>query len=352
MDRSVFVRKAITSLKFELIAALALFLFPVFSAGVVIADEQSDQNRRLREIFQDARAEVRDARGNLIATLKDGVPKQVQEEDFGDEVKDIGTALRNGQLSLGGIQKNLVGNLQDELGSSSPDPTSQNALLGNGGNADALSESLFWDRPSDDGKFLEKLGQRVRFRVEFQDFEENGSRNPVANAHIATVTNPKLRLKLLYTQDLYSQEIYEIYGSRSLNGTTNGGSMTKSKRLRLDMVVGGAATNPENGNFNGMACVFGIGQPNTSVNVWAIGLHGTFNQSVMSDSSGRFRADFSDLGRGISLYGALYNCGESAESTAGLGGGEYEVCDEYGQSKQKSFLEMGLLADRFSSKDR
>lgn len=352
MDRSMSLPKTITSLKFALIAALAAFLLPISGAGEVLAGEQSDQNRRIREIFQDARAEVRDARGNVIATLKDGVAKRIPEENFEDQVKDVGTALRNGQLNLGGIQKNLVYNLQNELGSRSPSTTSHNALLGNGGNADAFSESLFWDRPADDAKFIEKLGQRVRFRVEFEGSSENGSRFPTNGAHMATVTNPKLRLRLLYTQDLYSQEIYEIYGGPSLNGTTNGNGMIPSKKLRLDLVVGGAATNPSNGNFLGLACVFGTGQPNTSVNVWAIGLNGNFNQVVMTDSSGHFRADFDNMGPGISLYGALYDCeGMMEVYTEGLGGGEYEVCDEYGMSKQKSFLEMGLLADRFSSKD-
>ncbi|MFQ5457688.1 MAG: hypothetical protein ACE5FC_04450, partial [Myxococcota bacterium] len=131
------------------LAALALFLLPGLCPGEVLANGQSDQDRRIRDIIQNSSATVRDTRGNVIAELKDGVPRQVRSDNFSNTVKDVGTAIRDGQLNLHRDHMNLVYNLQMELGSQPANDTTHNSLRGAGGNADALADWLFFTLPLD-----------------------------------------------------------------------------------------------------------------------------------------------------------------------------------------------------------
>ena len=187
--------------------------------------------------------------------------------------------------------------LQNEYGNSSPDDTSRNALPGTGGLVDRIRETTFWGGPVASYKFLERSARRIKLRVEFPDGESEGSsRAMVGKANFSMVTNQKLRQKILFSEGLYESE--------EASATLANSVMIPAKRARINFVIGGGVNNPMHGDFTGLGCVYGTSSPWTKVDVMAIGLSGSFGQTVEADSNGEWNADF-DVGPGITLYGAV-----------------------------------------------
>lgn len=297
MSQKRWVRPERTVWNFAFIAVLSLSLLPI--AGVARANGNKSQNQRIGEIIRDARATIRDIQSGHKQELRNGIltDKTVPDENFTDTIKTIGSLFRNTERSLHSAQKNLVQGLQNEYGSSTPDDTNRNALPGTGGLVDRIREATFWGSPVASYKFLEGSARRIKLGVEFPDEEwESSSRGMVGKANFSMVTNQKLRQKILFSQGVYESE--------EAGPTLANGIMIPTKRARISFVLGGGVNDPVHGDFTGLGCVFGTSSPWAKVDVMAIGLSGSFGQTVEADSNGEWNADF-EVGPGITLYGAV-----------------------------------------------